>query len=440
MGRLRCRNPREPEFNQAVEEFVTSVMPWYRDHSSYRQAAILERLTEPDRIISFRVSWKADDGSVHNDRAWRVQFCNALGPYKGGLRFHETVTQSVLKFLGFEQTFKNSLTDLPMGGAKGGSTFSTKGKSDGEVMRFCQSLMAELQHYIGDDMDVPAGDIGVHDREIGYLFGQYMRLQNRWSGVLTSKGCAFGGSAVRNEATGYGCVYFCERMLNHHGSGLSDQRIAISGSGTVALHAAEKATDRGAKVVTLSDSDGVVYKMDGLTPADLADIVELKSRDDARLAEFGERNKTVVYRPNARPWDAPCDIAMPCATQNELDADDARKLVGNGARAVCEGANMPLTRAAVSVLRNASILYAPGKAANAGGVAVSGLEQSQNAMRVSWPREMVNERLQEIMQGIHAQCLEYGEDKSRMRVDYVAGANIAGLKRVADALDAYGVI
>jgi glutamate dehydrogenase (NADP+) len=437
---VRHRNPHEPEFHQAVETFLESIMPCYLAEPSYQACSILERLLEPDRLISFRVSWQADDGTVRCDRAWRVQFNNALGPYKGGLRFHESVTQDTLKFLGFEQTLKNGLTNLPMGGAKGGSTFSPKHKSDAEIMRFCQSLMAELQHYIGTDMDVPAGDIGVHDREIGFLFGHYIRLQNRWSGVLTSKGCAFGGSAVRHEATGYGCVYFCEQMLNRHSSGLRDQRIAISGSGTVALNAAVKATERGARVVTLSDSDGTLYKKDGLSPTELESIVTLKQDADRRLAEIGERSKAIEYFANGKPWAAPCEIAMPCATQNELDDADARQLIENGVRAVCEGANMPVTEEGIALFREANVLFAPGKAANAGGVAISGLEQSQNAMRVSWTADRVNQRLKTIMSDIHAQCLEYGNNPDATHVDYVRGANIAGFKRVAEAMKAYGVV
>ena len=439
MKGVKRRNPDEPEFHQAVEEFATSVMPWYREHSDYVEAAILERLTEPDRIVSFRVSWTADDGAVHHDRAWRVQFCNALGPYKGGLRFHESVTQSVLKFLGFEQTFKNGLTGLPMGGAKGGATFGPKGKSDGEIMRFCQSMMTELQHYIGEDTDIPAGDIGVHDREIGYLFGQYMRLQNRWSGVLTSKGCAFGGSAVRNEATGYGCIYFCEDMLNHHGSGLVDQRIAISGSGTVALNAAAKGIERGAKVVTLSDSNGFIYKKAGVDERELREIIELKQRDEARLAEFAEDSETIEYHANRKPWSVPCDIAMPCATQNELDKKDAQKLIDGGVIAVGEGANMPTTLEATALLQESGVLFAPGKASNAGGVATSGLEMSQNSGRLFWTREEVDEKLHGIMVSIHQNAYETAKEFGAPG-NYVLGANIAGFLKVAKAMVAMGFL
>lgn len=437
MAGLAKRNPNEKEYHQAVEEVVASVMPWYLEHSEYRKAQIFERMTEPDRVIIFRVTWECDDGSIRANRAWRVQFNHALGPYKGGLRFHPTVTLSVLKFLGFEQIFKNSLTGLPMGGAKGGSNFNPKGKSDREVMRFCQSLMTELHRHIGEDVDVPAGDIGVGSREISYLFGQYMRLENRWSGVLTGKGLAFGGSAVRTEATGYGCVYFCEHMLSSHDGGLKGKKVAISGSGNVAVYAAEKAIQMGAKVVTLSDSGGSIHVGAGLDEEQLAAIKDLKENRRGRISEFADKSKGVVYLANTKPWKVPCDIAMPCATQNELTRSDARMLIDNGVKAVCEGANMPTTKAAARLLRKNGILHAPGKASNAGGVAVSGLEQSQNAMRVSWTREDVDQRLQKIMSDIHDRCVEYGMKDGK--VNYVDGANIAGFKKVADAMVAYGV-
>jgi len=437
MNGLKKRNPHEKEFHQAVEEVVESVLPWYLDHKDYRQAQILERMTEPDRIIIFRVTWETDKGSIRANRAWRVQFNHALGPYKGGLRFHPTVTLSVLKFLGFEQIFKNSLTGLPMGGAKGGSNFNPKGKSDREIMRFCQSMMTELHRHIGEDVDVPAGDIGVGGREISYLFGQYMRLENRWSGVLTGKGLAFGGSAVRTEATGYGCIYFCEEMLKRTGESLEGKTVAISGSGNVALYAAEKALEVGARIVTLSDSGGFIHVKEGLTQEQLAAVKDLKEVQRGRLSTFADENKGITFHADQNPWGIACDVALPCATQNELDAEDAAALIKNGVRAVSEGANMPTTYDAVALLRENKILHAPGKASNAGGVAVSGLEQSQNAMRVSWPREEVDQRLRRIMSDIHARCVEYGEKDGH--VDYVHGANIAGFRKVADAMLAYGV-
>ena len=438
MAGLKKRNPHEQEFHQAVEEVARSVMPWYLEQSALRDAEILERLTEPDRIISFRVSWQTDAGKIRANRAWRVQFSHALGPYKGGLRFHPEVTQSVLKFLGFEQIFKNSLTGLPMGGAKGGSNFNPKGKSDGEVMRFCQSLMTELHRHIGEDVDVPAGDIGVGSREISYLFGQYMRLENRWSGVLTGKGMSFGGSAGRTEATGYGCVYFCENMLQHHDDGIEGKTVTISGSGNVALYAAEKALDMGAKVLTLSDSGGFVHFPEGLQEEHLEFIKDLKEERRGRISEVPERFSAAEFHADARPWTVPCEIAMPCATQNELDEDAAQALIDNGVRAVVEGANMPTTAGAAHLFERHDVLHAPGKASNAGGVAVSGLEQSQNAMRISWDREEVDRRLQKIMQEIHSRCVEHGERKDG--VSYVDGANIGGFEKVADAMLAYGVI
>jgi glutamate dehydrogenase (NADP+) len=434
---LKKRNPHEREFHQAVKEVATSVMPFYLDHTEYRQAQILERLTEPDRIVTFRVSWEDDRGHVRVHRAWRVQFSSALGPYKGGLRFHPTVTQSVLKFLGFEQIFKNSLTGLPMGGAKGGANFNPKGKSDRDVMRFCHSMMTELHRHIGEDIDVPAGDIGVGPREISYLFGQYMRLENRWSGVLTGKGLAFGGSAVRAEATGYGCVYFCEHMLRHHGQELEGKSVAVSGSGNVALYAAEKLLEKEARVVTLSDSDGFVRIDGGLTPEQLQFVQDLKENRRGRISEFAEKFDGVEYFHDRKPWGVACDVAMPCATQNELDRDDAQALVDGGVTAVCEGANMPATPGAIEVFRAHRVLFAPGKAANAGGVAVSGLEQSQNAMRLSWSHAEVDQRLQGIMHEIHRRCVECGQRDGQ--VDYIDGANLSGFKKVADAMLAYGV-
>ncbi len=408
MRGLRKRNPHEGEFHQAVEEVARSVMSTYLDREDYHKAQILERLTEPDRIVSFRVSWQTDGGEIRANRAWRVQFNHALGPYKGGLRFHPSVDQSVLKFLGFEQIFKNSLTGLPMGGAKGGSNFNPKGKSRNEVMRFCQSLMTELHRHIGEDTDVPAGDIGVGSREISFLFGQYMRLENRWTGVLTGKGCAFGGSAVRKEATGYGCVYFLEDMLEEVGEGIEGKRIAISGSGNVALYAAQKAMEKGARVVSLSDSSGFVHIADGLNEEHFEGVQQLKEERQGRISEMADAFEGVEYVEGCKPWRVPCDIAMPCATQNELDAEDAKALIEAGVAAICEGANMPTTIEATELFAKAGVLHAPGKASNAGGVAVSGLELSQNAMRLSWSREEVDQRLVKIMAEIHTRCVEHG--------------------------------
>ena len=439
MQGLKKRNPHEEEFHQAVEDVAESVMPWYLDHQKYRKAQILERMTEPDRIVTFRVSWQCDDGDIRACRAWRVQFNNCLGPYKGGLRFHPCVTQSVLKFLGFEQIFKNSLTGLPMGGAKGGSNFNPRGKSDDEVMRFCQSLMIELHRHIGEDVDVPAGDIGVGSREISYLFGQYTRLENRWTGVLTGKGCAFGGSAVRTEATGYGAIYFLDDMLQQHNEGIENKTIAISGSGNVARYAAEKALSKGAKVVTLSDSDGFVEIKDGLHEEHLEFVHQLKEHHRGRISEMAEKFDGVTFHKEARPWGVKCDIAMPCATQNELEAEGAKSLIDNGVMAICEGANMPVSAEAAHLFRKHDVLHAPGKASNAGGVAVSGLELSQNAIRISWSREEVDRRLKEIMQDIHTRCVEHGEQDNR-RVNYVDGANISGFQKVAEAMLAYGVV
>ena len=442
MSGLKKRNPHEDEFHQAVEEVAASILPWYLQHDAYRKAQILERLTEPDLIVTFRVCWQMDDGEVRANRAWRVQFNHALGPYKGGLRFHPSVTQSVLKFLGFEQIFKNSLTGLPMGGAKGGSNFNPKGKSEDEVMRFCQSLMTELHRHIGQDVDVPAGDIGVGSREISFMFGQYMRLENRWSGVLTGKGQSFGGSAVRTEATGWGCIYFLEHMLQQHDEEIAGKDICISGSGNVAIYAAEKALQKDANVLTLSDSGGFVHFKDGLTPEQLNFVKDLKENRRGRISEMAEQFKGVQFFKGKRPWEIKCHVALPCATQNELAAEGAQKLISNGVMAVCEGANMPTTADAAELFKKNNILHAPGKASNAGGVAVSGLEQSQNAMRISWTPEHVDERLQEIMQAIHQRCVEHGNSNAANAavVNYVDGANIAGFKKVADAMLAYGVV
>ena len=437
MNGLEKRNPYEPEFRQAVYEVASSIMPWYLQREDYRKAQILERITEPARIIIFRVTWETDAGEIRANRAWRVQFNNSLGPYKGGLRFHPNVTQSVLKFLGFEQIFKNSLTGLPMGGAKGGSNFNPKGKSDREVMRFCYSMMRELHRHIGEDTDVPAGDIGVGGREISYLFGQYMRLENRWSGVLTGKGQSFGGSAVRKEATGWGCVYFCDDMLKHHDIDISGKRAAVSGSGNVALYAAQKLINKGAKVVTLSDSGGFIHAPEGLDLEQWEEIRQLKEEQRGRLSSY--ESKGVTYHDGERPWGVDCEIAMPCATQNELEAAGAKELVKNGVIAIAEGANMPTNLDAIEIFRENHILHAPGKASNAGGVAVSGLEQSQNAMRISWDDEEVDLRLRNIMKDIHTRCVEEGQ-ATNANVDYINGSNIAGFKKVAEAMLAYGAV
>ena len=437
VGLIR-RNPSESEFHQAVREVVESVMPYILDREEYRRAQILERMTEPDRIIIFRVTWETDDGCIRANRAWRVQFNNAIGPYKGGLRFHPSVDQSVLKFLGFEQVFKNSLTGLPMGGAKGGSNFNPKGKSDREVMRFCQSLMTELHRHIGEDTDVPAGDIGVGAREISYLFGQFKRLENRFTGVLTGKGLEFGGSLVRKEATGYGCVYFCEDMFRHRGESIDGKTVSVSGSGNVALYAVEKATQLGAKVVTVSDSSGFIHDPDGFDEEKLAFLKNLKEVKRGRVGEYVDKFAGASFHAGERPWSVPVDVALPCATQNEIDVEDAKALLKNGVQAVCEGANMPTVLDGAHAFVDAGILYGPAKAANAGGVAVSGLEQSQNAARLSWTAEEVNERLLRIMQGIHDKCVEYGGSKHG--VNYVQGANVGGFIKVADAMLAHGAV
>ncbi|WP_040495126.1 NADP-specific glutamate dehydrogenase [Ilumatobacter nonamiensis] len=441
MNGLERRNPGEPEFQQAVREVAETLIPFTLDHPQYRDAQILERMTEPDRVIIFRVTWQDDQDQIRANRAWRVQFNNSIGPYKGGLRFHPSTTLSVLKFLGFEQIFKNSLTGLPMGGAKGGSNFNPKGKSDGEVMRFCQSLMTELHRYIGDDVDVPAGDIGVGAREISYLFGQYKRLENRFNGILTGKGLAFGGSLIRTEATGYGAVYFMENMLNHVDDSVEGKTAAVSGSGNVALYAIEKLNHFGAKVVTASDSGGFIHDPDGIHAEKLAWLKDLKEVRRGRISEYAE-HFGCEYHDGERPWGVPCDLALPCATQNEVSASEASTLIKNGVIAVSEGANMPTVLDGVHAFGDAGVHFAPGKAANAGGVAVSGLEQSQNALRISWSREEVDSRLKTIMSDIHSTCVAYGEKYGRTNgtVDYVAGANIGGFVKVADAMLAYGAV
>lgn len=431
------RNPNEPEFIQAVTEVAETVIPFIEENPKYKIAKVLERIAEPERVIMFRVPWVDDKGEVQINRGYRIQMNSAIGPYKGGLRFHPTVNLSILKFLAFEQVFKNSLTTLPMGGGKGGSDFDPKGKSDNEVMRFCQSMMTELSKHIGADTDVPAGDIGVGGREIGFMYGQYKRLRNEFTGVLTGKGATWGGSLIRPEATGYGCVYFTEEMLKTKNDSFKGKSVAISGSGNVAQYACEKATQLGAKVITLSDSEGTLYDENGIDAEKLAWVMELKNVKRERIkeyvAKFGGK-----FIPNARPWEVKCDIALPCATQNELDLNDAKTLVNHNVIAVAEGANMPCTPEAFAYFIEKKVLYAPGKASNAGGVATSGLEMSQNSLRLSWTREEVDERLHNIMKNIHTACVKYGTENGR--VNYVKGANIAGFVKVADAMIDQGVV
>lgn len=437
MSELKSRNPGEDEFHQAVEEVVESLIPFINENKVYRDAAILERLTEPDRVIMFRITWEDDSGHVRTNRGFRVQWNNSIGPYKGGLRFHKSVKLSILKFLAFEQTFKNSLTGIPMGGGKGGSDFDPKGKSDSEVMRFCQSMMTELYKHIGQFTDVPAGDIGVGSREIGYLYGQYKRLSTQFTGALTGKGMAYGGSEIRPEATGYGCVYFMRNMLNRVGEGISGKTAIVSGSGNVAQYTTEKATELGAKVITLSDSSGFIHDPDGVNGEKLAFVKELKNERRGRIEEYADEFGCEYYE-GKTPWGIAGDLAFPCATENEISAEDAKTLVSNGCRAVSEGANMPTTAKGVEVFQNARVLYGPGKAANAGGVAVSGLEMAQNSARLSWSRSEVDQRLQTIMENIHSKCVEFGCMENG-HVDYVQGANIGGFIKVADAMLAYGV-
>jgi len=437
MEGLIRRNPGEMEFHQAVNEVAKSIIPYCLENPKYDQNQILERMTEPDRIIIFRVAWEDDAGNVRVNRGTRVQFNNSIGPYKGGLRFHPSVTLSILKFLGFEQTFKNSLTTLPMGGAKGGANFNPKGKSDREVMRFCQSFMTELSKHIGKDIDIPAGDIGTGAREISYLFGQYKRINDEFTGVLTGKGLAFGGSLIRTEATGYGCVYFAQEMLSHVGDALDGKTCVVSGSGNVAQYTAEKLIQEGAKVVTMSDSGGFIHDPDGIDAEKLDWIIDLKTVRRGRIKEYAD-HFGCEYFEGQRPWSVPCYLAFPSATQNELDADDARTLIRNGVRCVAEGANMPSSLEAIDLFLNAKVLFGPSKAANAGGVAVSGLEQTQNAMRLTWTREEVDQKLREIMKRIHEKCRTYGADGDY--VNYVDGANVAGFVKVADAMLSYGII
>jgi glutamate dehydrogenase (NADP+) len=438
MEGVKKRSPGETEFHQAVQEVAATILPYIEDKPEYKTNMILERMTEPDRVISFRVTWQDDDGNVRVNRGHRVQFNNSIGPYKGGIRFHPSVTLSVLKFLGFEQTFKNSLTQLPMGGGKGGADFNPKGKSDAEIMRFCQAFMTELSKYIGPDIDVPAGDIGVGGREIGFMFGQYKRMTNRFNGVLTGKGREFGGSLMRPEATGYGAVYMLEDMLHTRGLEIEGHKAVISGSGNVATHAAEKIIHRGGTVLTLSDSGGFIYDKDGITLERLQWIKDLKEKRRGRISEYADEFKGTEFH-EGRPWNVACDMALPCATQNEINADEAEALVKNGCIAVSEGANMPTTIDGINKYQAAKILYGPSKAANAGGVATSGLEMSQNAAHISWKEEELSKLLRDIMSNIHAACEEYGKE-SNGYIDYMKGANIAGFRKVADAMLAFGAV
>ena len=433
------RNPNESEFHQAVKEVAFSIWDFVKANPQYAKEGVLQRLTEPERTVIFRVPWTDDSGNVQVNRGFRVEFSSAIGPYKGGLRFHPTVNLSILKFLGFEQILKNSLTSLPMGGGKGGSDFDPKGKSDSEVMRFCQSFMTELSRHIGPDTDVPAGDIGVGGREIGYMFGQYKRLRNEFTGVLTGKGYNWGGSLIRPEATGYGLVYLIKEMLGTKGDSLTGKVVTISGSGNVALFACEKATSFGAKVVTVSDSSGYVYDKDGIDSEKLAFLMDLKFVRRGRITEYATKYPSVTFYKGEKPWKVKCDVALPSATQNELDGDDAKALVNNGVVAVGEGANMPSTPEAIEHFLKNKILYAPGKAANAGGVAVSGLEMSQNSTRMQWTREEVDNKLHGIMLNIQKSCQKYGADSTGY-IDYVKGANVAGFVKVADAMIAQGVV
>ncbi|MDA7836018.1 NADP-specific glutamate dehydrogenase [Salibacteraceae bacterium] len=436
MDSVKAKNPNETEFLQAVHEVAETVIPYIAENKAYQTANILNRIVEPERVIMFRVPWIDDKGGFQVNRGYRIQMNSAIGPYKGGLRFHPSVNLSILKFLAFEQVFKNSLTTLPMGGGKGGSDFDPKGKSDNEVMRFCQSFMSELSKHIGADTDVPAGDIGVGGREIGFLFGQYKRLRNEFTGVLTGKGPEYGGSLIRPEATGYGNVYFAQNMLQTKGQNFGGKTVVISGSGNVAQYACEKATELGAKVVTMSDSSGFVYDKDGINPEKLAFIMDLKNNKRGRIKEYADKFGAEFHE-GKRPWSVKCDIALPCATQNELNGDEAKALVANGALCVSEGANMPCTPEAIEIFHAAKLLFAPGKASNAGGVATSGLEMSQNSLRLSWTREEVDEKLHGIMNSIHEACVQYGADNEGY-VNYVKGANVAGFLKVADAMVAQG--
>ena len=436
MSEVAAKNADETEFLQAVEEVAEAIIPFMEENPKYNNKMLLERMVEPERVLMFRVPWLDDNGKIQVNRGYRVEFNSAIGPYKGGLRFHPSVNLSILKFLGFEQVFKNSLTTLPMGGGKGGSDFNPKGKSDNEVMKFCQSFMTELCRHIGPNTDVPAGDIGVGGREIGFMFGQYKRIRNEFTGVLTGKGMSWGGSLIRPEATGYGNVYFAQNMLAVKGDSFAGKTVAISGAGNVAQYACQKATELGAKVVTLSDSSGYIYDANGIDAEKLAFVMELKNVRRGRIKEYADKFGCEFHA--GRPWSVNCDIALPCATQNELNDTEAKTLVANGCMLVSEGANMPTTPEAVEVFQNAKILFAPGKASNAGGVATSGLEMSQNSLRINWTREEVDAKLKEIMKDIHSSCIEYGTEGDY--VDYVKGANIAGFVKVADAMLDQGVV
>ncbi len=438
MAKVIAKNPAEVEFHQAVHEVVESLIPYIEENPKYKEAKVLERMIEPERVILFRVPWIDDKGEIQVNKGFRIEMNSAIGPYKGGLRFHPTVNLGILKFLAFEQVFKNSLTTLPMGGGKGGSDFDPKGKSDNEVMRFCQSFMTELSKHIGPNTDVPAGDIGVGGREIGFLFGQYKRIRNEFTGVLTGKGLEWGGSKIRPEATGYGATYFAQEMLKEKGEDLNGMIVAVSGSGNVAQFATEKVTELGGKVVTLSDSSGFIYDPDGIDEEKLKFVMRLKNVKRGRIKEYADKYGC-EYHEGKRPWSVKCDVALPSATQNEINEEEAKILVNNGCKVVSEGANMPSTPEAVEVFQNNAILYGPGKAANAGGVAVSGLEMSQNSLRLSWTREEVDQRLQQIMKDIHETCVKYGK-KDDGSVDYVKGANIGGFVKVADAMLAQGAV
>tara|TARA_R110002049_G_scaffold61447_1_gene163672 strand:- start:284 stop:1627 length:1344 start_codon:yes stop_codon:yes gene_type:complete len=436
---VKERNGHEPEFLQAVEEVAETVIPYVVKHDIYYGKNILLRMVEPERLISFRVSWVDDSGEIQVNRGYRVQMNSAIGPYKGGLRFHPTVNASILKFLAFEQVFKNSLTTLPMGGGKGGSDFDPKGKSDNEIMRFCHAFMSELFRYIGPNTDIPAGDIGVGTREIGFLFGKYKKLRNEFTGVLTGKGMSWGGSLIRPEATGYGNVYFAQKMLETRNDSFEGKRVVVSGSGNVAQYAAEKVIQLGGRVLTLSDSSGYIYDDEGIDTEKLAFVMELKNVKRGRISGYLEKYPNAKFESGKTPWGVKCDVALPCATQNELNGDDAKTLLSNGCICVSEGANMPSTKEAVSEFHKAKILFAPGKASNAGGVATSGLEMTQNSLRYKWTREEVDNKLKDIMSDIHKSCLEYGKDDDGY-IDYVRGANIAGFVKVADAMLAQGVV
>ena len=437
MDYVQSRNPGEHEFHQAVNEVVVSLWSFLKDNQNYLHNRVLERMIEPERIIQFRVPWTNDKGEIEINRGYRVEFNSAIGPYKGGLRFHPSVNLSILKFLGFEQVFKNSLTTLPMGGGKGGSDFDPKGKTDNEVMSFCQSFMTELSRHIGPDTDVPAGDIGVGGREIGFMFGQYKRIKNEFTGVLTGKGLDWGGSLIRPEATGYGCVYFAQEMLKTVGDDLNGKNVIISGSGNVAQYATEKVNHLGGKGIALSDSSGTIYDNDGINEEKLEWIMDLKNNKRGRIKDYADKYK-VKYLEGERPWNIPCDIALPCATQNEINAKDAEELIKNNCRVVSEGANMPSDPEAIDVFLENKLLFGPGKAANAGGVATSGLEMSQNSMRIQWSRNEVDDKLHNIMKNIHNSCLEHGNEDGN--INYVKGANIAGFIKVADAMLDQGVV